>query len=130
MMELRKLQKIAVSALEDTKAKDIEIINTSRSSPLFDRVVIACGDSSRQVRALAHNVADKVREAGGEVLSVEGEENGEWVLVDLGDIVVHVMQPAIRAYYNLEDLWALAHGNALAQDDKLARDGSGASIKP
>jgi ribosome-associated protein len=121
MMELRKLQKIAVSALEDIKAKEIEVINTARSSPLFDRVIIASGDSSRQVRALARNVADKVREAGGEVLSVEGEENGEWVLVDLGDIVVHVMQPAIRAYYNLEDLWAvLAHSDP--HSDAPARD--------
>ncbi|GHT90748.1 hypothetical protein FACS1894101_3470 [Betaproteobacteria bacterium] len=110
-MELRKLQKIAVSALEDIKAKDIEVLNTARLSPLFERVIVASGDSNRQVRSLARHVADQVREAGGEVLSVEGEENGEWVLVDLGDIVVHVMQPAIRAYYNLEDLWSvLGHG--------------------
>jgi ribosome-associated protein len=104
-MELRKLQKIAVSALEDIKAKEIEILNTARLTDLFERVIIACGDSSRQVRALARNVAGKVRAAGGEVLSVEGEENGEWVLIDLGDIVVHVMQPAVRAFYNLEELW-------------------------
>lgn len=115
-MELRKLQKIAVSALEDIKAKDIEVLNTTRLSSLFERVIVASGDSNRQVRSLARNVADKVREAGCEVLSVEGEENGEWVLVDLGDIVVHVMQPAIRAYYNLEDLWsALGHGKAHEQ---------------
>jgi ribosome-associated protein len=69
-------------------------------------VIIACGDSNRQVKSLARNVQDKVREAGGEVISSEGEENGEWVLVDLGDIVVHVMQPTIRAYYNLEELWS------------------------
>ncbi|MDR1351096.1 MAG: ribosome silencing factor [Zoogloeaceae bacterium] len=104
-MELRKLQKIAVSALEDIKAKEVEILNTARLTDLFERLIIACGDSSRQVRALARNVADKVRAAGGEVLSVEGEENGEWVLVDLGDIVVHVMQPTVRAFYNLEELW-------------------------
>ncbi|MDR1888707.1 MAG: ribosome silencing factor [Zoogloeaceae bacterium] len=120
-MELRKLQKIAVSALKDIKAKDIEVLNTSRLSPLFERVVVASGDSNRQVRALARHVADKVREAGGEVLSVEGEENGEWVLVDLGDIVVHVMQPAIRAYYNLEDLWSvLAHGKTPAMHNPNA----------
>ncbi|GHT90815.1 hypothetical protein AGMMS49545_05370 [Betaproteobacteria bacterium] len=114
-MELRKLQKIAVSALEDIKAKDIEVLNTARLSPLFERVIVASGDSNRQVRSLARHVADQVREAGGEVLSVEGEENGEWVLVDLGDIVVHVMQPAIRAYYNLEDLWSvLGHGKTPA----------------
>ncbi|MDR2165476.1 MAG: ribosome silencing factor [Zoogloeaceae bacterium] len=104
-MELRKLQKIVVVALEDIKGKDIEVINTSRLTSLFERIVIACGDSSRQVKALAHNVQDKVQAAGGEVLSIEGEEAGEWVLVDLGDIVVHVMQPAIRSYYNLEELW-------------------------
>jgi ribosome-associated protein len=104
-MELRKLQKIVVNALEDIKGKDIEVINTTRLTSLFDRIVIACGDSNRQVKALARHVQDKVREAGGEVLSVEGEAAGEWVLVDLGDIVVHVMQPAVRGYYNLEELW-------------------------
>jgi ribosome-associated protein len=104
-MELRKLQKIVVSALEDIKGKDIEVINTTKLTSMFDRLVIATGDSNRQVRSLARNVHDKVREAGAEVLSVEGEETGEWVLVDLGDIVVHVMQPMVRQYYNLEELW-------------------------
>jgi ribosome-associated protein len=104
-MELRKLQKIVVSALEDIKGKHIEVINTTKLTSMFDRLVIATGDSNRQVKALARNVHDKVREAGAEVLSVEGEEAGEWVLVDLGDIVVHVMQPMVRQYYNLEELW-------------------------
>lgn len=104
-MNVSQLEKIVVNALEDIKGRDIEIINTARLTPLFERIVIACGDSNRQVRSLAHNVEDKVREAGGEVLSTEGEDGGEWVLVDLGDIVVHVMQPAIRSYYNLEELW-------------------------
>ena len=104
-MEIRKLQKIVVSALEDIKGKDIAVINTAKLSSMFDRIVVATGDSNRQVKALARNVHEKVREAGGEVLSVEGEETGEWVLVDLGDIVVHVMQPTIRSYYNLEELW-------------------------
>jgi len=104
-MDLRKLQKIVVDALEDIKGRDIQVINTSKLTSLFDRIVIASGDSNRQVKALARNVQEKVREAGGEVVSVEGEEQGEWVLVDLGDIVVHVMQPMTRAYYNLEDLW-------------------------
>jgi ribosome-associated protein len=104
-MDIRKLQKIAVAALEDIKAKDIEVLNTSKLSALFDRVIIATGDSNRQVKALAKNVHDKVKEAGGQVIGVEGEETGEWVLVDLGDIVVHVMQPAVRTYYNLEELW-------------------------
>lgn len=104
-MDIRKLQKIVVSALEDIKGKDIEVINTTKLTSMFDRVVIASGDSNRQVKALARNVHEKVREAGGEVLSIEGEETGEWVLVDLGDIVVHVMQPQVRQYYNLEELW-------------------------
>ena len=104
-MELRKLQKIVVTALEDIKARDIEVINTTKLTSLFDRLVIASADSTRQVKALARNVHDKVKEAGGEVLSIEGEETGEWVLVDLGTIVVHVMQPSVRSYYNLEELW-------------------------
>ena len=104
-MKAAQLEKIVVAALEDIKGKDIEVINTAKLTPLFERLVIASGDSNRQVRSLARNVADKVREAGGEILSTEGEDGGEWVLVDLGDVVVHIMQPAIRSYYNLEELW-------------------------
>lgn len=131
-MDLKKLQKIVVDALEDIKARDIEVINTTKLTSLFDRVIIASGDSNRQVKSLARNVADEVREAGGEVLSVEGEENGEWVLVDLGDIVVHVMQPAIRHYYNLEELWG---GKAPVRAPKplaldVVRKENGASSAP
>lgn len=115
-MDIRKLQKIAVSALEDIKGKDIEVINTTKLTSMFDRLVIATGDSNRQVKALARNVQDKVREAGGEIVSVEGEDAGEWVLVDIGDLVVHVMQPSVRAYYNLEELWQVTP----AQRRKLA----------
>ena len=104
-MKLPQLEKLVISALEEIKGNDIEVINTARLTPLFERIVIASGDSNRQVRSLARNVEDKVREAGGHVISTEGEDSGEWVLVDLGDIVVHVMQPAIRSYYNLEELW-------------------------
>ena len=104
-MKVAQLEKIVVDALEDIKGHDIEVINTSRLTPLFERIVIACGDSNRHVRSLARNVEDMAREAGAEVLSTEGEDGGEWVLVDLGEIVVHVMQPAIRSYYNLEELW-------------------------
>lgn len=104
-MDTLKLQKIVVAALEDIKGKEIEVLNTSKLTSMFDRLVIATGDSNRQVKALARNVSEKVREAGGEVISMEGEDTGEWVLVDLGDIVVHVMQPTVRAYYNLEELW-------------------------
>lgn len=118
-MNLPKLQKLVVDALEDIKGHDIEVINTSKLTSLFDRVVIACGDSNRQVKSLARHVQDKVRAAGGEVISSEGEESGEWVLVDLGDIVVHVMQPAIRKYYNLEELWG---GKGLPRPPKLAAE--------
>ena len=104
-MKATELEKLVVNALEDIKGKDIEVINTAKLTPLFERIVIVSGDSNRQVRSLARNVEDKVREAGGEILSTEGEDGGEWVLVDLGEVVVHVMQPAIRSYYNLEELW-------------------------
>jgi ribosome-associated protein len=104
-MNVRQLEKIVVSALEDIKGRDVEVINTSKLTSLFESIVIACGDSNRQVKSLARNVQDKVREAGVEIISTEGEDVGEWVLVDLGDVVVHVMQPAIRSYYNLEELW-------------------------
>ena len=104
-MKATQLEKLVVAALEDVKGHDIEVLNTAKLTPLFERIIVASGDSNRQVRSLARNVEDKVREAGGQVISTEGEESGEWVLVDLGDIVVHVMQPAIRSYYNLEELW-------------------------
>lgn len=104
-MDLKTLQRVVIDALEDIKALDIKVFNTTELTSLFDRVVIASGNSNRQTRALASHVRDKVKERGGQVLSVEGEETGEWVLVDLGDIVVHVMQPTVRAYYNLEELW-------------------------
>ncbi|HWV17568.1 MAG TPA: ribosome silencing factor [Rhodocyclaceae bacterium] len=104
-MDVKKLQKIAVEALEDIKGRDIEVINTTKLTAMFDCIIVASGDSTRQVKSLARSVHDKVKEAGGEVVSMEGEGSGEWVLVDLGSIVVHVMQPAVRAYYNLEELW-------------------------
>ena len=104
-MDVRKLQKIAVAALEEIKGREIQAINTSKLTALFERMIIASADSTRQVKALARNVHDKVKEAGGEVIGMEGEETGEWVLVDLGSIVVHVMQPAVRLHYNLEELW-------------------------
>ncbi len=104
-MDIKKLQRVVVDALEDVKAQDIAVFNTTALSDLFDRVILASGTSNRQTRALAARVVEKVKEAGGEVISVEGEETGEWVLVDLGDAVVHVMQPAVRAYYGLEEIW-------------------------
>lgn len=122
-MELRKLQKIVVDALEDIKGRDIDVINTSKISSLFDRVVVASGDSNRQVRALARNVSEKVRDAGGEVISIEGEDNGEWILVDLGDIVVHVMQPSVRNYYALEELWTSTPASRKRIEAKTGKSG-------
>ncbi len=104
-LSIKKLETIAVDALEDIKGRDIIIVNTTKVSQMFERIVLASGESNRQVRALARSVADKVREAGGEVLSTEGEETGEWVLVDLGPVVVHIMQPTVRAHFDLEGLW-------------------------
>ncbi|MGH6623146.1 MAG: ribosome silencing factor [Burkholderiaceae bacterium] len=104
-MDIRKLQRTIVDALEDVKGHDIKVLNTAHLSDMFERVVIASGTSNRQTRSLASSVEEKVREAGGDVLSVEGTEAGEWVLVDCGDAVVHIMQPTFRAYYNLEELW-------------------------
>ncbi|MBL8482160.1 MAG: ribosome silencing factor [Rhodocyclaceae bacterium] len=116
-MDIRKLQRIVVSALEDIKGRDIEVLNTRKLTPMFDRVVIASADSTRQVKALARNVQEKVKEAGAEVLGTEGEDTGEWVLVDLGAIVVHVMQPAVRSFYNLEELW---QGSSNAAPERVA----------
>ena len=119
-MDIRKLQKIVVDALEDIKGKDIEVINTTKLTSLFDRIVIATGDSNRQVKALARNVGEKVREAGGEIISIEGEDAGEWVLVDMGDIVVHIMQPNVRTYYNLEELWQVTPAQRRKQAEQSA----------
>ena len=99
------LTDIIVDALEDIKAKDIRLINVANITSLSDHVAIASADSNRQTRALARNVVDKVREAGYVIYGTEGEDSGEWVLVDCGDVVVHIMQPAIREYYKLEELW-------------------------
>jgi ribosome-associated protein len=118
-MDVKKLQKLAVDALEDIKGRDIEVINTTKLTAMFDRIIVASGDSNRQVKALARSVHDKVKEAGGEVVSVEGEDSGEWVLVDLGAIVVHIMQPAVRTYYNLEELWQTTPAKRKAAVDEL-----------
>src|SRR5690349_20469170 len=105
-MRLDPLQQAAVAALEDIKARDIEVIDVRPQTTLYDTMIVASADSNRQVKALASHVRDKLKEAGATILGVEGEQVGEWILVDAGDIVVHVMQPAVRAYYNLEELWA------------------------
>ncbi|HTQ77111.1 MAG TPA: ribosome silencing factor [Burkholderiales bacterium] len=118
-MDLRRKQRAVVEALEDVKGRDIVLYNVARQSALFERVVIASGDSSRQVNALAASVQEKLQALGARVFGVEGRRNGEWVLVDLGDIVVHVMHPAVRSYYNLEELWG-------GKEVKLKRHGAAA----
>ena len=105
LQDLQKMLEIAVNALEDVKAKDIAVIETQEKTPLFARMIIASGDSTRQVRALVNNVAVDLKAAGFEILSTEGQEGGEWALVDAGDLVVHVMLPAVRDYYDIDTLW-------------------------
>lgn len=104
-MDIRKKQRAVVEALEDVKGHDIVVFNVSRLSSIFERVVIASGDSTRQVKALADRVCEKLRALGAPARGIEGKGNAEWVLVDAGDIVVHVMHPAVRSYYNLEEIW-------------------------
>jgi ribosome-associated protein len=104
-MDIRKKQLAVVEALEDVKGRDIAVFNVAKQTAYFERVVIASGDSNRQVNALAASVQEKLKLLGARIVGVEGRQNGEWVLVDLGDIVVHVMHPAVRSHYNLEELW-------------------------
>lgn len=103
--DITKLQRAIVDGLEDVKAQDIQVFDTEHLSPLFERVIVASGTSNRQTKALAASVRDAVREAGFDKPRVEGEQNGEWIIVDCGQAVVHVMQPTYRQYYNLEELW-------------------------
>ena len=103
--DVQKLQRIVVDSLEDVKAQDISVFKTEHLSPLFERVIIASGTSNRQTKALAANVRDDVRDGGFGKPRIEGEENGEWIIVDCGSVVVHIMQPAIRLYYHLEEIW-------------------------
>src|SRR5678815_1602861 len=104
-MDIRKLQRVIVDGLEDVKAQNIVVFNTEHLSPLFERVIVASGTSNRQTKSLAASVRDAVKAAGDPSPRTEGEENGEWIIVDCGAAVVHVMQPAIRDYYHLEELW-------------------------
>src|SRR5436190_17959856 len=104
-MDIRKLQRVIVDGLEDVKAQNIVVFNTEHLSPLFERVIVASGTSNRQTKSLAASVRDAVKAAGDPPPRTEGEENGEWIIVDCGAAVVHVMQPAIRDYYHLEELW-------------------------
>jgi ribosome-associated protein len=104
-MRLNKIQKTAVVALDDIKARDVTVLDVRKLTSLFDTMIIASAESQRQVKALARHVRDRLAGIGATIIGVEGEETGDWVLVDAGDIVVHIMQPAMRAHYNLEELW-------------------------
>ena len=104
-MDIKKLQSLVIDALEDVKGQDIMVYDTAHLTDLFDRIAIVSGTSNRQTKALAASVRDKVKDAGGDIIGIEGEDTGEWVLVDLGDIIVHIMQAPIRAYYRLEEIW-------------------------
>jgi ribosome-associated protein len=104
-MDIRKLQRAIVDGLEDVKGQNIVVFNTEHLSPLFERVIIASGTSNRQTKALASSVRDAVKSRGFPVMRTEGEANGEWIIVDCGAAVVHLMQPAIRDYYHLEEIW-------------------------
>lgn len=128
--DIQKLQRAIVDGLEDVKAQDIQVFNTEALSPLFERVIVASGTSNRQTKALASSVRDAVREAGFNKPRTEGEENGEWIIVDCGQAVVHVMQPAIRQYYRLEEIWGATPVRLkLGAAKPVAADGTKAPAK-
>jgi ribosome-associated protein len=104
-MRLNRIQKTAVTALEDIKARDIVVLDVRKLTSLYDSLIVATAESPRQVKALSQHVREALKKGGAAIVGVEGEQTGEWVLVDAGEIVVHIMQPAVRAYYNLEELW-------------------------
>jgi ribosome-associated protein len=120
-MDIRAKQRLVVEALEDVKGRDIVVFNTARLPSMFERVVIASGESNRQVKALADRVQERVKETGGRVYGVEGERGGEWVLVDLGDVVVHIMHPTVRTFYNLEEIWGGKSVKLARPDGKPAK---------
>ena len=121
-MATKKLTTIVIDALEDIKARDIKLINVSKLTSVFDYIAIASADSTRQTKALAKNVMDRVKESGGWIYGIEGEQSGEWVLVDCGDIVVHIMQPAMRELYE-------GYG-VLTSDPKVLADASWNTVRP
>ncbi len=116
-MKSNELITTAVAALEEIKADNIKVIKVNQMTALFDYMIIASATSNRQTRALANNVREKIKAAGGVVYSVEGEQTGEWVLVDLGDALVHIMLPVTREYYNLEELWTDSSETAAAEEN-------------
>jgi len=122
------LTAIVIDALEDIKARDIQLVNVMKITSVFDYIAIASADSTRQTKALANNVIEKVKEAGFHIIGTEGEGTGEWVLVDCGDIVVHIMQPAVREYYKLEELWR--EGKIEFPKPKVVKKAEPAAKKP
>lgn len=122
MRRADRIKKAVVAALEDIKANNIQVLNVQKLTPLFDYMIVASADSTRQVKALANNVHDKMKDIDVPVLSMEGERYGEWVAVDLGEVVVHIMQPAIRQYYNLEQLWGASKETRLAKAEQTAAE--------
>ena len=104
-MTLTKMAKATVEALEDIKGRDIVVLDVRKMTSLFDKVVIASADSARQASAMARNVQEKLKAQGAKIYGIEGERTGEWILLDLGAVIVHIMQPAVRQHYNLEELW-------------------------
>ena len=117
-------KKTVIAALEDIKAHDIVAIDVRKITAMFDWIVVASADSARQTKSLARHVRDRLKEAGASIIGTEGEESGDWVLVDAGDIVTHVMQPAVREYYNLEELWSEG------KFDKVVNSTGPAAAKP
>lgn len=141
--DIQKLQRAIVDGLEDVKGQDIVVFNTETLSPLFERVIIASGTSNRQTKALASSVREAVREAGFDKPRIEGEDNGEWIIIDCGQAVAHVMQPVIRQYYRLEEIWGAkpvrlksaaekaAEARAAAKPaSKTTRKGAEKEVKP
>ena len=119
-MDIKLLQSVIVDALDDIKARDIVVFDTTKGTAEFDRVIIATAEVARQTKAMAMNVIEKVKQAGGRIVAMEGAETGEWVLVDCSDAVVHIMQPAIRQYYNLEELWGQKKVAVMTAAEKAA----------
>ena len=129
-MDLRTKQRAVVDALEDIKGHDIVVYNTAALPTMFERVVIASGDSTRQVKALADNVQEKLEAAGARVYGVEGAASSEWILVDFGDLVVHVMHPTVRSFYNLEEIWGGKDVRLASAASKPAKDAGDPAKKP
>ena len=105
LITIAQMRDIAVAALEDVKGEDILVLDTTKLTPMFECMIVASGNSNRQVKALANNAREKLKEAGAEILGMEGDMTGEWVLLDVGPLIIHVMLPAVRDYYNIEQLW-------------------------